>query len=62
MKSKKEVPRAWELQYEHVHGQSDSAEQHCRHWRSRSEKCKNEVPEAWELEHEHVHGQTVSAE
>ena len=22
----KEVPRAWELKYEHVHGQTDSAE------------------------------------
>ena len=25
-KCKNEVPRAWELEYEHVHGQTDSAE------------------------------------
>ena len=25
-KDKNEVPRAWRLEYEHVHGQTDSAE------------------------------------
>ena len=56
------VPRPWELKYEPVHGQTDSAEYHCRHQRSPSEKYKNEVPRAWELEYEHVHGQIDSAE
>ena len=27
-KYKNEVRKAWELKYEHVHGQTDSAEQH----------------------------------
>ena len=29
--AKLEVPRPLEFKYEHVHGETDSAEQHCRH-------------------------------
>ena len=48
---KNNAPKAWELEYEHVHGQTEGAE-----------SAKIDAPKAWELEYAHVHGQTDGAE
>ena len=40
---KKEAPKAWELEYEHVHGQTDNAESRWRHERSPSGRVPNSL-------------------
>ena len=40
VKSPSVALKAWELEYEHVHGQTDSAESRCKHYKSPSGSAK----------------------